>query len=174
MTAPVPIITTPHLTATAYRTARTPAGTKMDDGFYTMICIQDSGTDDDDLNIAFWEKTVTPPGIDGEDAIDTSTMLNDAWRTFAARSLQTLTEASATVAWDPVLYDSILALLNEHSTINIIFPNGDVLAFFGYLRVFTPGEHSEGSQPEASITIQPVNQDSSGNEEAPVLYDADA
>lgn len=130
-----------------------PLGIELEDGFPTTIAFAA------DPDIAFWEKTVTPPGVDGGDAIEQTTMHNDLWRTFAARSLVTLTEMSLTAAWDPALYDSILNLVNVEGSITVHFSNGDTLDFFGYLRVFEPQEMSEGEQPEAQITIQPTNRD---------------
>lgn len=146
-------------------TARgTPSGIKMDDGYQTLITFASAPT------IAFWEKGVTPPGLDGMDGIDTTTMHNVQWRTKAPRALVTMTDLTLTVAWDPVLYQTILTLLNVKTTITVTFPDGGTLAFFGYLQKFEPSEHKEGEQPEATITVTPTNQDPvSGDEEAPVL-----
>jgi hypothetical protein len=154
---------------TATTALRTPAGTKLDDGYRTHINVRETaGTTSEDDTISFWEKSVTPPGLDGEDAIDTTTMHNDTYRTFSPRALVTMTECSVTAAYDPQLYDDILLLLNKHSTITVVFPDSTSVAFYGYIRNFTPGEHVEGTQPTATITIQPTNQDENGVEEAAV------
>lgn len=134
----------------------TPVGDPIGDGFSTKITI---GSDAD---ISFWEKTVTPPGVDGGDAVETTTMHNTTWRTMRARQLKTLTEVSATVAYDAAVYDQIVLQVNNETTITVAFPNGDTLAFYGYLRSFIPGEISEGSQPEAEIVIQPTQWDGTG------------
>jgi hypothetical protein len=146
-------------------TARTtPHGIKMDDGFSTKIAFAA------DPDISFWEKTVTPPGIDGGDAIETTTMHNTTWRSMAARALKTLTESSITVAWDPQVYDQIVALINVEGLITVWFPNGDALDFYGFLKSFTPGDMSEGSPPEAEISIVPTNINPlTGAEAAPVF-----
>lgn len=146
-------------------TARTtPHGIKMDDGFSTKIAFAA------DPDVSFWEKTVTPPGIDGGDAIETTTMHNTTWRSMAARALKTLTESSITVAWDPQVYDQIVALVNVEGLITVWFPNGDALDFYGYLKSFTPGDMSEGSPPEAEISIVPTNiNPTTGAEAAPVF-----
>lgn len=147
-------------------TARaTPAGIKMDDGFSTVIAFSR------DVDVSFWEKTVTPPGIDGGDAIETTTMHNDIWRTMAPRRLKTLTDASITVAYDPAVFTQILDnLINQEGSITIHFPDGSTLDFYGYLKTFEPGENTEGEQPEATITIVPTNQDpTTGSEEPPIL-----
>lgn len=141
-----------------------PDGIPLEDGFSTKIAFEH------DPNISFWEKTVKPPGLDGGDAIDITTMHNTTWRTFAARDLKTLTEMSTTVAYDPDVYDEILAIINLEGSITVTFPDGSTLDFFGYLRTFEPNDVSEGSQPEATITIQPTNYDPTNDvEAAPVM-----
>ena len=98
-------------------------------------------------------------------------MHNTTYRTFGARSLVTLGELSTTVAWDPDVYDEVLAIVNTNTTITVHFPDGSTLAFFGFLRTFEPSDLEEGTQPEASITIQPTNTDpaSLGTEQGPVM-----
>lgn len=149
-------------------TARiTPHGIRLDDGFSTKITFAA------DPDISFWEKTVTPPGIDGGDAIETSTMHNVTWRTMAARSLKTLTDSSLAVAYDPQVYDQIVALINVEGWLTCLFPNGDTLDFCGFLKAFTPGENSEGEMPEAEVTIVCTNKDAAtGAETAPVFTEA--
>lgn len=148
--------------ATTARVA--PTGIKLDDGFSSVIAFAR------DPNINFWEKTVQPPGIDGGDAVETTTMHNTLWRTFNARSLQTLTEHSVSAAYDPILWTQIQTLINHNDSITVHFPDGSTLDFFGYLRTFEPADMEEGTQPEASITIQPTNYDPVNHvEAAPVL-----
>ncbi len=146
-------------------TARgTPAGIHLEDGYQTLVTFSANTT------ISFWEKTVTPPGMDGGDAIEQSTMHNVRWRTFAARSLITLTEGKVKAAYDPNLYNQLLTNLNQPGTFTITFPDGSTLAFFGYLRMAQQAELVEGTQPEIDITIQPTNFDPVGKVEAdPVL-----
>jgi hypothetical protein len=141
-----------------------PVGIKIDDGFSTLISFAA------DPDVSFWEKTVTPPGIDGGDAIETETMHNDVWRTRVSRSLKTLTDAETTVAYDPAVFTQIVALCNVETTITIHFSDGSTYCFYGYLRTFEPGEISEGEQPEATVTITPTNYDPVNHVEAgPVL-----
>ena len=148
----------------ATTTRQTPNGIKMDDGFSTKLaCAADP-------DIAFWEKTVQPPGLDGGDAIDTTTMHNVTYRTMAPRQLVTMTASEITAAYDPVLYTSILNILNVETSWTCHFPDGSKLDFFGFLQKFEPSEHSEGEQPEANITITPTNQDpTTGAEADPVM-----
>lgn len=147
-------------TATA---RQTPAGIKLDDGFKTLVCPAANPT------ISFWEKTVKPPGLDGGDAIDTTTMHNNTWRTKAPRALVTMTDGDCKAAYDPNLYNTILTLLNVKTVWTVTFPDGSTLAFWGFLKSFAPDELKEGAQPEATVMIVPTNQDSTGTEQAPVL-----
>ena len=69
--------------------------------------------------------SITPPGFDGGDMIDTTTMSNATWRTFHPRSLVTLTEFSCTCAYDPAVLDNILTALNENLEWTLTFPDAD-------------------------------------------------
>jgi hypothetical protein len=146
-------------------TARqSPAGIKLDEGFSTKITFAR------DPNIEFWEKTVKPPGLDGGDPVDTTTMHNVTYRTFNPRKLKTMTAMTTKAAYDPVAYDSILALINVKDTVTVTFSDGSTLAFYGYLQKFEPDDIDEGKQPEAGITIMPTNQHpTTGAETAAVL-----
>lgn len=152
------------MAAPATTVRQTPAGIKLDDGYSTKIAFAA------DPDVSFWEKTVQPPGIDGGDAIETTTMHNTTWRTMASRALKTLTEASCTAAYDPNVYNNILSLINVETSVTVHFPDGSTLAFYGFLKTFEVNEHTEGEQPEATITITPTNYDPTNKvEEAPVL-----
>lgn len=133
-------------------TARsTPVGVRLDDGFSTKIAFEANP------DVSIWEKTVKPPGMDGGEAVPTSTMFNTSYRTFAPRTLKTLTPVSMTVAYDPRCYDQLLALINVKTSITVHFPDGSTLGFYGFLQNFEPNECAEGAQPEATCTITPTN-----------------
>ena len=135
---------------------------RIDDGFSTTIEFAN------DSDIQFFEKEVTPPGVSGGGENDTSTMRNLKWRTRSPKGLITLSEASLSVAYDPSVYDEIVALVNVNQLITINFADGSKLDFFGWLDEFTPGAAVEGEQPTADITIIPSNQDLNGVEIDPV------
>lgn len=135
---------------------------RLDDGYQTLVSFAQDPT------VLFYEKTVTPPGVSGGGETDTSLMQNTTWRTRNPKALITMTPASMTVAYDPATYPEIIALVNVNNLITVTFPDGDTLAFWGWLDEFVPGEHQEGEQPTAEITIIPSNQNSSGAETAPV------
>ena len=147
-------------------TARgTPAGIPLRDGYQALITFVTNDV------IKFWEKNVKPPGVDGGDAIPTTTMHNTTYRTFDARSLSELTDVTTTVAYDPAVYDEILALVNVRTTVTVTFADGSTICFFGFLRLFDASDLEEGTQPEASITIKPTNWDPSNNVEAGPVVD---
>jgi len=130
----------------------------MDDGYATTINV--GGT-------LFYEKVVTPPGVDGGGPIDITLMANTKWRTFAAKALMTLANASATVAYDPACYDEIIDLVNVNGSIVVTFPDTHTLTFYGWLNSFIPNECAEGGVPTAEIEIIASNQNA-GVETAPV------
>ncbi len=146
-------------------TARgTPSGIKLDEGFRTLVTFASNPT------IGFWEKEVTPPGLQGGDPVDTTTMHNVRWRTRNPRQLITMENFKLNCAYDPYLYTSLLALLNVKTTVTVTFRDGTTLAFYGFLQSFIPGSLKEGEQPMAEITVVPTNQDpTTGAEEDPVL-----
>lgn len=142
----------------------TPPGRMLKDGFKTRITFASKP------NVRLWIKTAKPPGLDGGDAIEQTTMHNDNWRTFAPRSLKTLTEVKAKCAYNPAVYDQIAALINVEDSITALFPDGSTLDFFGFLQKFEPSDHEEGKQPEAEVTIRPTNWDYTNNVEAGPNY----
>lgn len=148
-------------TATA---RQTPGGIPLRDGHPTFITFAA------DPDISLWEKSVTPPGIDGGDPVDTVTFHNDVWRTMASRSLKTLTEASFSAAYDPAIYTQILNICNVETSVTVTFSDGSTLAFWGYLQSFEADEITEGEQPTGTATIVATNTDPANGAEAdPVL-----
>jgi len=143
----------------------TPSGIALHDGFSCAIAFER------DPDVSLWEKSVKPPGLDGGDPIETTTMRNTAWRTMRSRSLKTLTPVTLTVAYDPNVANNIdNNLINQEGSITIHYPDGSTYDFFGYLQLFDPSDLTEGEQPEASVTIQPTNWDPDNDVEAgPVL-----
>ena len=130
------------------------------DGYRTTIDFSSDEMSSDALIITYMEeKEVTPPGVSGGGANDASTMRNDTWRTMSPKSLRTLTPITIVVAYDPALYDEMVAMINDNQLITVTFPDTSKLAFWGWIDEFTPGSNVEGEQPTATITIIPSNQD---------------
>lgn len=152
------------MTAPSPTARQTPTGLKLADGYQSLITFAT------DTDIEFWEKQVTPPGVDGGDGIDQTTMHNSTYRTMLPQSLKSITEVQVTCAYDPIMYTRAISLVNVNTTITITWTDGTTLAFFGFMKSFQPSAMSQGGQPEATITIVPTNVDpASGAEEAPVL-----
>jgi hypothetical protein len=140
---------------------------RIDDGYQTLISFEKGASG----GVKFYEKDVTPPGLDAGGANDTTTMRNTLWRTKASKKLITMTDMTLTVSYDPAIYSDILTMIGDNQQITITFPDGATLVFWGWLDKFTPGQIAEGSQPTATITIIPSNQNDSGTEEPPVYDD---
>ena len=148
-------------------TRGTPGGIKLGDGFQTLIAFENN------LVVAFYEKTVTPPGLDGGDPVDTTTMHNATYRTKISRALIEMTDAGIVVAYDPLVLDEIVTLLNVEQSITVNHSNGDKWDFWGFLKSFVPSEVSEGAQPEATIVIVATNTDPSDGSESGPNYVSD-
>lgn len=139
---------------------------RIDDGHQTLISFS-AGLSSIGGSLKMWEKEVTPPGIEGGGANDTTTMRNTTWRTRSPKQLVTLADAGITVAYDPDLYTDLVDLVNVNQEIEITFPDGTVLRFWGWIDTFVPNAIVEGEQPTADMTIIPSNQDTDGSEVAP-------
>ena len=143
-----------------------PAGFKMPDGYRTLVtCFLNR-------NLSFWETEVTPLGYDAGDAIDTTTMRNNRWRTMDARSLVTTTDVSLTAGWDTKLYPDLINVLGFETTWTILFRDLSNITFYGFLKKFDPQSLKEGDFPLVQMTITPTNTDPvTGAEEQPVWAD---
>jgi hypothetical protein len=137
----------------------------MNDGYATTISFGGvaSGTD---LTLLLKEKSFTPPPLDGDGVIDTTTFRNQTFRTKAAKSLKTLGEFSFTAAYDPDVYTEFKSQLNTNQQFVITFPNSETMTFYGIMTSFSPNQHTEGEQPDAEVTIVPSCVDASGVEQS--------
>jgi hypothetical protein len=135
-------------------TARvTPTDRKLHDGYQSLI------TFERDPDVAIWEKQITPPGLDGGEPIDQTTMHNLTVRTKAPRSLINYTDGQVMGAYSPDSYNQLLAMVNIPQSITITFSDGGTLSFYGYMRTFQPAAIQEGSQPEATVGFVVTNWD---------------
>ena len=135
---------------------------RMDDGFSTTIEFAE------DSDVQMWEKEVTPPGVSGGGEIPTTTMQNTTWRTRSPKSLIDLQPCTFVVAYDPAVYDEIIAMINTNQEITITFPDDATLVFWGWLDEFTPNALVEGEQPTAEVTLIQSNRNASDAETSPV------
>lgn len=142
-----------------------PGGTyKLPDGFKTTYANAVYPA------IQFFEMTVKPPGLDGGDAIQTTTMLNNKWRTYDHRHLLTLDESTITAAYDPDMYSQIILLINQTTSWTVHFPDNSSLAFYAFAQKFEFQELKEGEMPLVNITIRPTNWDPTNFVEADPVY----
>src|SRR4051812_28824859 len=98
---PVPLARTP------------PTGFKMPDGFKTLVTFTSQPA------LQVWEKMVKPPGIDGGEAIDNTTMHNVTFRTRDARQLRTLDVMTFKFLYDPDVLPPLYTLVNHPDTITV-------------------------------------------------------
>ncbi len=145
----------------------TPTGFKMPDGFKALITFASKP------NISLWEKSVKPPGLDGGEPIDTSTMHNIKYRTAYPRALVTVDDGSANCAYDPDVLADILAQINVPQSITYLYADHTTYCVWGYLGGFKPQGLVEGQMPMAQATFPTTNWDANGKVEAgPVLSPA--
>jgi hypothetical protein len=135
---------------------------RLRDGFPTIINLPGA-------NVTFWEKSVQPPGLDGGEPIDTTTMRNSKVRTKAPRKLYDVTPIEVNAAYDPTVYDTIKAQLNQNQAITTTLPDGAVISWWGYLKSFVPESNEEGKEPMARMTLVPTNIDNEGVEQVPTI-----
>jgi hypothetical protein len=146
---------------------RIPDGVALEDGYQTIITFEGNDA------VALWEKTVQPPGLEGGEKIDITTMHNKNMRTYAPRWLKEATDGQMTVAYDPAVLPELLCMINSPKKIIIQHSDCSKWKFDGYLRSFVPNAVSEGAQPEATCTIvfTNVDKDNPGEEIKPIFED---
>jgi hypothetical protein len=134
---------------------------RLDDGFSTIITLENLPT------VKLFETEVTPPGYAAGGAIPTTTMRNIAYRTQAPRKLKNLTKMTFTAAYATSAVPLIWTEIGKNQRITVTFPDGSTLMFWGWVEDFTPAAHKEGTQPTATVTVEPGMRDADGEEVAP-------
>ena len=152
-------------------TARTPptgGAYKIPDGYQSELTFASSP------GAWFWEIDPKPPAIDGGEPIDTTTMLNSAWRTMSPQSLKKLDNIALKAAYDPDLINSLVSVLinNPADTITIRFPDHSTWAMYGYLQKWEPDALQIGKMPTATMTVVVTNYDSVNRVEAGPVFTA--
>lgn len=128
-----------------------PIQEKLKNGYRALI------TPHDDPNISFYEIETGLPGLMGPPLINTSTQHNDTVQTFAPGALVTMEEFTCRVAYNPILYDEIIAMLNDEQALTNTFPNGGTLTYWGVIRGFKPDGLVNGTFPTAALTVGCTN-----------------
>lgn len=137
----------------------------LEDGFATIVSFAANPT------VKFYEKTITPPGMDGMGPIDVTTMRNTLYRTAAPKKLKKLTAMTMSVSYDDQVFSAteVWAMMQVNQLITITFPDGHTFAFWGFLDKFQPQELGvQEDQPMATVTIEPTMRNGSGVETAGV------
>jgi hypothetical protein len=141
---------------------------RIDDGFPTTLTLSLNP------NVKFWEKSITPPSLQGGGANDTTTMRNTRVRTKAPRKLLDVGDVAFTAAYDPAVYEDALDMMQINQEAWINWPDGDALVVWGWLDTVEFGElTTEGEQPDSDWTFIVSNQDDDGDEILP-HYTADS
>lgn len=138
-----------------------PDGSKLGDGFSSRIEFGANAT------VSVWEKNIKPPGVSAGGGVDTSTMLNTAWRTLSPKRLKTATEMTIKGAYDPKCMDDIIAMTGVNQLITCWFSDGSKVAIWGFLDESTFDDLVEGEMPMVTLKIIPTNTNSTGVETAP-------
>jgi len=122
----------------------------LQDGFKLLITFPGSG-------VTFHEVSGKPGGFDGGDKIDLSTMRNTLLKTYASQTLVDTTDATLRVAYDSALIGSIQSQINVNQEIVFTLPDESTVTFWGFLKIFEPGDFTMGERPEADIVFSPTN-----------------
>ena len=136
----------------------------LTDGHPTTVTFFALGTG---VTLLMKETEVTPPGMEGGDANDTTTMRNTTWRTKQPKHLIELSDCNFVAQYDPAVYDQILSIINVNGIVRINFSDDSALEFYGWLKNFTPGNCVEGAMPTATCTVICGNQNDTGTEIGP-------
>jgi hypothetical protein len=81
-----------------------------------------------------------------------------------------MTPVTMVCNFDPKVFTPLLALINVRTTITEMYPNGDTLAYFGFLQKAEKNSHAEGTQPEYTLTVIPTNEDPVTHTEEDPVY----
>lgn len=152
------------MAAPTEQTRVTPSGRPMQEGYQALI------TFEADPDVQLWETEVTPPGFDGGDPIEQTTMHNLVYHTDAPQSLIRVTPASFVAAYLWTSYSQVRALINVETTINVTLSTGHWVAFFGWLRTFEPNGLAIGGRPLANCEVHVSSWDPVNNVEAGPAY----
>lgn len=121
-----------------------------------------------DPDLAIWEKTLKPLGIDNGDKIDVTTQWNDTVRTYAPRALNEITSGGAMFAYNPAAFTQLLAVAGVNGSLTQHYPNGASVDFYGYIKSADFENLEEGTQPSGTLEVVVTNLDADGNEVEPV------
>lgn len=130
-----------------------PTGKKLENGYRCLIV--------NSLNpsIDLMEKSVQPVGKDTDAPVPTSDMFNNKYETFAPRPLMKGTPAQAICNYAPGALTALDAIMGKRATITEWYPNGDSYCYYGFYQKYERNHHTNGTQPEITLTIFPTFED---------------
>lgn len=144
-----------------------PTGFKILNGYQALLTFEN----DHDAN--YFEIAVGVPGLDSGDPVDTTTQLNETYRTTTPRALVGLTSFQVTAAYAALGYSNLLSLLGINQNITVFFADGSSISFWGFLQTVEFDPQENGTMPTLTLTITPTNFDPDNCVEAgPLLTDA--
>lgn len=148
------------MTAPTTTTRLTPGGQRMKNGYRVLWGFAL------DPDISLWEIDGQPPGFDLGDMVNTTTFHNEEVETQSPRALFTVTGGKFQAAFDPIVYNQILAIRGQEGAITCKLPNGDTIDGFGVLKSFKPTTFKNGDMPVADVEVEYTNTDPlTGDEE---------
>jgi len=116
--------------------------------------------------------TLAALGIDGGEKLDASCLDNTEWMTFLPQTLKLVPDMGFTAKFDPAEWTALKDEVNVNQLLTIAFDyqGNDLgsIAFWGYLKAFTPNEGAIGTRWEATGTIVVTNMNASDVETGPV------
>lgn len=104
----------------------------------------------------FYVKQMSPPGLDGGAAIQTTLLANAKYHTYTPPKLVTLTDFTCQVSYNSDAMVDAVSFINLNQLITFTWPDGFTWTFYGYIMKFAPGELTPGTQPIATVTIHPT------------------
>lgn len=115
--------------------------------------------------------TLGAPGVDGGDPLDATCLDNTEWMTKLPQTLKDVPDISFSARFEPAEWAGIEAEINVNQLLTIAFTYQGVdlgeIAFWGYLRSFTPAEGAKGEVWNATGSIVVTNMNGSNVETGP-------
>jgi hypothetical protein len=134
------------------------------DGYQSLIYFNALAALGDPAHGFFRERTVTPPALDSNGVLDTTTMRNLVFRSYQPKRLLGVPAPfSAEVDYDPAIFGIGPTLyLNIVDWVVIQFPDGSQLRFYGWIGKFAAKALKEGEMSWADIDVHNSFQDAFG------------
>lgn len=142
----------------------TPTAWKVDQGYRILITLAAN------KSIAFFEVEVTPAGVDGGDAIKTSTQFNNTYHSKRPRHLMMTDGAKVKAQLAAGTRHQCELIINVETTITETYPDGSTYAYYGFLKSVKFGSFKEGEKPDCDIEIVETDWDYVNAVEAGPVY----